>query len=65
MSYALAFHLLHASYWTSESWFPNPLLPVYVARIHRAKHGSSTWTYDRDGRFNGQSFAEIFDRYDK
>lgn len=65
LSYALAFHLLHASYWTSESWLLNPLLPVYVARIHRAKHGSDTGTYDIDGRFNGENFHDIFKRYDK
>lgn len=64
LSYALAFHLLHISYWTSDSWFLHPLLPVYVARIHRAKHGSDTGTYDIDGRFHRESFEDIFRRYD-
>lgn len=63
ISSALAFHLLHASYWTSTFWFLNPLLPVYVARIQRAKHGSDTGTYDIDGRFHQESFHDIFRRY--
>jgi peroxygenase len=65
LTYALAFHLLHTSWWTSTSWFLNPLLSVYVERIHRAKHGSDTGTYDIDGKFHGQSFLEMFSRYDK
>jgi peroxygenase len=65
LSYALAFHLLHASYWTSTSWFLNPLLPVYVDRIHRAKHGSDTGSYDHDGHFRIQALEENFKKYDK
>lgn len=44
ITYALAFHLLHTSYWTSDSICLHPLLPIYIERIHRAKHG--TWVVD-------------------
>ena len=43
----------------------NPLLPVYVERIHRAKHGSDTGTYNYDGEFELANFERIFQRFDK
>lgn len=48
-----------------SSWIPNLFFPVYVERIHRAKHGSDTGTYDIDGFFHGESFSKIFERHDK
>lgn len=44
---------------------PSLLFPVYVNRIHRAKHGSDTESYNVDGRFVPHKFDEIFTRYDK
>ncbi|KAI8818706.1 Caleosin related protein-domain-containing protein [Fimicolochytrium jonesii] len=60
---ALAFHILHVSYPTHDSWVPNPLLPVTIANIHRAKHGSDTETYDTAGRFVNEKFENTFEAY--
>jgi hypothetical protein len=37
-SYALAFHLLHTSWWTSPSWILDPRFPVWGASL-----GHLTW----------------------
>jgi len=38
--------------------------PVYVERIARAKHGSDTGIYDRNGEFDEVAFGRIWD-FDK
>lgn len=60
----LGFHLVHVSYWTQGSWLPDPRFPVYVKRIHRAKHGSDTEVYDQSGDYDERRFKQIFERYD-
>jgi hypothetical protein len=59
---------VHVGYPTSEHLFPGGWVmkgcPVYVEEIARAKHGSDTRSYDRNGMFDEVAFARIseFDR---
>jgi len=50
---------------TQPGWKINPLLPFYIKRAHRAKHGSDSEVYDTEGRFVPQKFEEIFTKFDK
>ncbi|KAF9350339.1 hypothetical protein BGX34_001274 [Mortierella sp. NVP85] len=61
----LAVFLIHAniSYPTSLSWIPDPFFRIWVARIHKDKYGSSSGTYDTDGRFVPQHFEDLFAKY--
>ncbi|KAK0518418.1 hypothetical protein OC834_007737 [Tilletia horrida] len=58
----LAVGIIHPPffYFTQPGWIPNPLMPIYIANIHRDKHGSDTETYDRRGHFQKQRFEAIF-----
>ncbi|KAF9360835.1 hypothetical protein BGX34_007471 [Mortierella sp. NVP85] len=61
----LAVFLIHANlaYPTSPSWIPDPFFRIWVARIHKDKHGSSSGTYDTEGRFVPQHFEDLFAKY--
>ncbi|KXX74146.1 putative peroxygenase 3 [Madurella mycetomatis] len=46
------------------SYLPDPWFRIYVGGIHKAKHGSDTGTYDREGRFMPQMFEDMFSKWD-
>ncbi|KAH6649384.1 Caleosin related protein-domain-containing protein [Chaetomium tenue] len=46
------------------SWWPDPWFRVYVGSIHKAKHGSDSGTYDKEGRFVPQMFEDMFAKWD-
>ncbi|KZT72096.1 Caleosin-domain-containing protein [Daedalea quercina L-15889] len=51
------------SYPTCPGYLPDPFFRVYLANIHKAKHGSDTGTYDNEGRFVPQKFEDMFAKY--
>lgn len=46
-------------------WLPDPFFRIYLCNIHSAKHGSDSGTYDHEGRFRAQQFADFFSKYGK
>ncbi|EEP77059.1 hypothetical protein UREG_01908 [Uncinocarpus reesii 1704] len=61
----LAVFIVHGnfSYPTVNSWLPDPFFRIYIANIHKCKHGSDTGVYDTEGRFIPQKFEDIFSKY--
>jgi len=50
---------LAVSYWPDLLWWR-----IYVGGIHKAKHGSDSGVYDREGRFVPQMFEDMFAKWD-
>ena len=46
-----------------RDWLPDPFMRIYVANIHRCKHGSDSESYDRRGHFRPSQFESILDDY--
>lgn len=40
-------------------WLPDPFMRIWVANIHRCKHGSDSESYDRRGQFQKHKFEEV------
>ena len=61
----VAVFIIHAnfSYPTVSGYLPDPFFRLFVANIHKDKHGSDTGTYDTEGRFIPQKFEDIFSKY--
>ena len=51
------------SYATVDGVLPDPFFRVFLANIHRAKHGSDSGTYDNEGRFVPQAFENFWTKY--
>ncbi len=51
------------SYPTVSGILPDPFFRLYIANMHKAKHGSDSGTYDNEGRFLPQKFEDFFAKY--
>ncbi|CAO1627241.1 unnamed protein product [Sympodiomycopsis kandeliae] len=46
-----------------SDWIPDPYFRIWIANIHRNKHGSDTESYDRRGHFQKTKFEQVLDDY--
>ena len=61
----VAFIHLTMSYQTSPSWWPSIWMPIYLERIERCRHGSSTKAYDFEGNVvSYPALQSVFARFD-
>ncbi|KAI1785933.1 Caleosin related protein-domain-containing protein [Ganoderma leucocontextum] len=51
------------SYPTCAGRLPDPLGRIWLARVHRCKHGSDSGVFDGEGRFVPQKFEDFFAKY--
>lgn len=56
---------LNLSYATVRGLLPDAFCRIYVARLHKNKHGSDSMSFDNEGRFRPQNFEDLFAKYDR
>ncbi|PNS21944.1 External alternative NAD(P)H-ubiquinone oxidoreductase B1, mitochondrial [Sphaceloma murrayae] len=56
---------VNLSYPTVPGWLPDPFFRIWIKRLHKDKHGSSSMSYDSEGRFRPQQFEDFFSKYDR
>ncbi|KAJ3748448.1 Caleosin related protein-domain-containing protein [Lentinula detonsa] len=47
----------------SGHWLPDPFFRIHVKGLHKAKHGSDSGSFKRDGRFDEERFDEFWDSH--
>lgn len=45
------------------NWLPDPFMRIWIANIHRCKHGSDSESYDRRGKLQKSKFEQILEDY--
>lgn len=61
---ALAVHF-GLSYITQDSWIPDPRLIIYTKNAHKSIHGSTSTTWDHEGRYSPARFEAILSKWDR
>ncbi|KAK5125000.1 hypothetical protein LTR85_001190 [Meristemomyces frigidus] len=56
---------VNLSYPTCPSYLPDPCFRIYIANVHKDKHGSDSMSFDNEGRFRPQMFEDFFAKYDR
>ena len=44
----------------ASHWFPDPFFRIYVNGLHKAKHGSDSGSFNRDGTFDQANFDQFW-----
>ncbi|KAF9059332.1 Caleosin related protein-domain-containing protein [Rhodocollybia butyracea] len=47
----------------ASHWFPDPFFRIYVNGLHKAKHGSDSGSFNRDGTFDQANFDQFWNEH--